>query len=48
LNGIPWLTLGYFIPVFLVPIIYGSWKFTLYHILAGPVLSRILTNNINE
>ena len=48
LNGIPWLTLGYYIPVFLVPIIYGSWKFVLYHLLAGPLLARLLTNNINE
>ncbi len=48
LNGIPWATLGYYIPVFLMPIIYGSWKFTLYHLLAGPLLARLLTNNINE
>jgi hypothetical protein len=48
LNGTNWLTLGYYIPAFLVPVIYGSWRFTLYHILVGPLLARILTNNINE
>jgi hypothetical protein len=48
LNDIKWLYLGYFIPVFLVPLLYGSWKFTLYHIMVGPVLARLLTNNINE
>lgn len=48
LNGIHWLTLGYYIPVFLVPVIYGSWKFVLYHLLAGPGLARLLTDNINE
>ncbi len=48
LNGISWATLGYYIPVFVAPVIYGSWKFTLYHIIVGPLLARILTNNINE
>ena len=48
LNNITWLYLGYFIPAFLLPILYGSWKFTLYHILVGPVLAGLLTNNINE
>ncbi len=48
LNGISWATLGYYIPVFLIPVIYGSWKFTLYHVIVGPLLARILTNNINE
>jgi hypothetical protein len=48
LNGFKWLTLGYFLPVFLMPVIYGSWKFVLYHIIVGPLLARILTDNINE
>ena len=48
LNGISWATLGYYLPVFLLPVIYGSWKFTLYHVIIGPVLARVLTNNINE
>ncbi len=48
LNGISWATLGYYIPVFAAPVIYGSWKFTLYHVIVGPLFARILTNNINE
>ncbi len=48
LNGISWATLGYYLPVFLLPVIYGSWKFTLYHVIIGPVLAWGLTNNINE
>jgi hypothetical protein len=40
--------LGYYLPVFAAPVIYGSWKFTLYHIIVGPALARILTDNINE
>lgn len=48
LNNMEWLYLGYFVPTFLLPILYGSWRFTLYHILVGPVLAGVLTNNINE
>ena len=48
LNNLEWLYLGYFIPAFALPVLYGSWKFTLYHIAVGPLLARLLTNNINE
>jgi len=48
LNGISWATLGYYIPVFVLPLIYGSWKFTLYHLIVGPSFARLLTDNINE
>lgn len=48
LNDMKWLYLGYFIPVFLLPLLYGSWKFTLYHLMVGPLLARLLTDNINE
>jgi hypothetical protein len=48
LNGFKWFTLGYFIPVFFIPVVYGSWKFVVYHLLVGPGLARLLTDNINE
>jgi len=48
LNGFRGLTLGYYLPVFLLPFLYGSWKFVVYHLISGPLLARILTNNINE
>ena len=48
LNDLKWLYLGYFIPAFAVPLLYGSWKFTVYHILVGPGLASLLTDNINE
>ena len=48
LNGLNWANFGYYIPVFVLPILYGSWKFTLYHLLVGPALARLLTDNINE
>lgn len=33
---------------FIIPIIYGSWRFNLYHFLMGPVLTILLTDNMNE
>jgi hypothetical protein len=48
LNGLVWPALGYFIPAFLLPLLYGSWRFTLYQTLAGPLLASLLTDNINE
>lgn len=48
LNGIPYLNLAYYIPAFLMPVIYGSWRFTLYQFLAGPALAWLTTDNWNE
>lgn len=47
-NGLSWTLLGYFAPVFFLPILYGAWRCTLYNILAGPLVAALLTNNINE
>jgi len=33
---------------FLLPILYGSWRITIYHILTGPFLAYLTTNNANE
>lgn len=38
----------YIIPGFLLPILYGSWKMTLYHIFMGPVPARIITGSADE
>jgi hypothetical protein len=48
MNGMHWANYGYYLPVFLLPVIYGSWKFTLYHLIFGPSLAHLLTDNINE
>jgi len=48
LNGLTWAYLGYFLPVFLMPVLYGSWKFILYHVVVGPGLAWLLTDNMNE
>lgn len=38
----------YFIAGILLPFVYGSWRFTLYHLLVGPQLAMLLTSNPNE
>ncbi len=39
---------GYVLAGFFIPVLYGSWRFTLYHMLVGVWLSAATTNNINE
>lgn len=38
----------YVIPAFFLPLLYGSWRMTLYHIFMGPVPARIITGNADE
>ncbi len=38
----------YIIAAIIVPILYGSWRFCLYHIILGPVTSMILSSSPNE
>ena len=33
---------------FIVPLLYGAWRITAYHFLAGPFLASLLTDNLNE
>lgn len=33
---------------FLLPIMYGSWRITLFHFLTGPLFAYFLTGNMNE
>ncbi len=40
--------LSYVIVGFWLPILYGSWRVTLYHYLMGPMTASLLTDNINE
>lgn len=39
---------SYLLAVFVLPLIYGAWRFVLFHALAGPVLASLLTQNPNE
>jgi hypothetical protein len=43
-DNFPW----YFLVGFGLPLLYGSWRFTLYHIVTGPLLARMTTSNLNE
>ncbi len=38
----------YFLAAFLMPCLYGSWRFTIFHLLSGPVLARLTTSDLNE
>lgn len=39
---------AYHVAGIILPFLYGSWRFTLYHILMGPFLANLLTSNHNE
>ncbi|MFP3018688.1 MAG: DUF5765 domain-containing protein [Candidatus Tisiphia sp.] len=34
--------------VFVIPILYGSWKMVIYHFLLGSTLAKLTTDNLNE
>jgi hypothetical protein len=38
----------YFIPVFVLPIVYGHWRASLYHFLLGPLPAFLSTRDLNE
>lgn len=51
--SLPINTVGEYIPSyliagFLVPLLYGSWRWTLLHLLVGPLFARLTTSNMNE
>lgn len=47
-NGSVAMANSYMYAAFLLPLLYGSWKLVLYHILTGPLLAFLTTNNMNE
>jgi hypothetical protein len=38
----------YIVTVFLMPALYGAWRFVAFHALSGPILASFLTGNPNE
>ncbi|MEZ5852845.1 MAG: DUF5765 domain-containing protein [Hyphomicrobiaceae bacterium] len=38
----------YVLAAYVVPILYGSWRFTIFHGLAGPILAGLLTRDPSE
>lgn len=47
-NGSIEMANAYVYAAFLLPLLYGSWKLVTYHIVTGPLLSYLTTNNMNE
>ena len=39
---------AYMLAAFLLPLIYGAWRFVVLHALTGPILAAIITDNGNE
>ena len=38
----------YMVAAFLIPLVYGAWRFVIVHAVAGPILAASLTTNPNE
>lgn len=47
-TGLNWGFPTYMAVTFALPLLYGAWRFVLFHALAGPVLAGQLTTNPNE
>jgi hypothetical protein len=39
---------AYALSAFILPLLYGSWRMTVYHILTGPFLAYLTTGDLNE
>ncbi|HEY8162398.1 MAG TPA: DUF5765 domain-containing protein [Methylocystis sp.] len=48
LIGANWGMPSYMLAVFVMPFLYGSWRFTIFHLLLGPVFANALTSDNNE
>jgi Family of unknown function (DUF5765) len=47
-NGSIQMANAYIYAAFVLPLLYGSWKLVGYHVITGPLLSYLTTNNMNE
>jgi len=47
-NGSLQMANAYMYAAFVLPLLYGSWKLVLYHVITGPMLSFFSTSNMNE
>lgn len=48
LNGLNPRWWWYLVAAFIVPVLYGSWKWSLYHFMVGPFLAGLTTADVNE
>ena len=46
--GIPGQFPAYILAVFALPLLYGAWRFVLFHLAVGPILATLLTDDPNE
>lgn len=46
--GLPAPFPTYVLAAFVVPLLYGAWRFVIFHALVGPILAILLTDNPNE
>lgn len=46
--GIPFQFTAYVLSVFLLPLVFGAWRFVAFHALAGPIMAVLLTQDPNE
>lgn len=46
--GVPGTFPSYLLAVFALPLVYGAWRFVLFHLAAGPLLAITLTEDPNE
>ncbi len=46
--GANWGFPTYVLTVVILPLLYGSWRFAIFHFLAGPLIANVLTSNVNE
>jgi len=48
LNGFNPRWIWYIASAFILPFVYGSWKWVVYHAAVGPVLAHFTTSDVNE
>lgn len=48
LNGLNEHWIWYLLSAFVLPALYGSWRWVLYHLLVGPLLAALTTSDLNE
>ncbi len=48
LNGFNERWIWYLLAGFLLPVIYGSWKWSAYHYIVGPLMASMTTSDVNE
>ena len=46
--AVPGQFASYLFAVFVLPLLYGAWRFVLFHLAAGPILAWLLTDDLNE